>query len=104
MHFKRLCLGGVMLSQALIICSLLSSTACTLSAANVPAGFTETLVSGPGGGSWSGAVGVSFESNGRMYVWERAGRVWFKDSADSTFSLLLDISEEVGAWGDHGCL
>jgi hypothetical protein len=71
-----------------------------LRAATVPAGFTETPVSGP----WSDAVGLTFESNGRMYVWERTGRVWFKDPTDSSPSLLLDISEEVGAWDDHGML
>jgi hypothetical protein len=35
-----------------------------------------------------------------MYVWERTGKVWFKDPGDSSHSLLLDISEEVGAWKD----
>src|SRR6267142_1566707 len=71
-----------------------------LSAATVPPGFTESPISGP----WSDAVGVAFENNGRMYVWERTGRVWFKDPNDSSPSLLLDISEEVGAWSDYGML
>src|SRR5436190_11498876 len=71
-----------------------------LQAATVPPGFTESAISGP----WTDAVGLTFESNGRMYVWERSGRIWFKDPGDSTFSLLLNISEEVGEWGDHGCL
>src|ERR1043166_1275469 len=71
-----------------------------LQGATVPAGFTETLVSGP----WSDAVGTLFENNGRTYVWERTGKVWFKDPADASFTLLLDISEEVGAWTDHGML
>jgi len=73
-------------------------------ASNVPPGFTETVVPGPVGGSWTEAVGVTFEPNGRMYVWERAGRVWFKDPTDASFTLLLDINDEVGDWGDHGCL
>ena len=30
--------------------------------------------------------------------------VWFKDPNDASFSLLLNISEEVGAWVDHGFL
>jgi glucose/arabinose dehydrogenase/subtilisin-like proprotein convertase family protein len=71
-----------------------------LSASTVPPGFTESAILGP----WSDAVGLTFESNGRMYVWERTGRVWFKDPSDSGPSLLLDISEEVGAWEDHGML
>src|SRR5262245_22497978 len=40
-----------------------------LSAATVPPGFTEGAVPGP----WSDAVGIAFEDNGRMYVWERTG-------------------------------
>jgi hypothetical protein len=39
-----------------------------------------------------------------MWVWERGGRVWIKDPSDSGFSLLLDITEEVGNWDDHGFL
>ena len=38
------------------------------------------------------------------YVWERTGKVWIKDSTDNSPTLLLDISEEVGAWQDHGML
>ena len=71
-----------------------------LSAATVPPGFTETIISGP----WANAVGVAFESNGRMYVWEGTGQVWFKDPGDPNYTLLLDSHDEVGAWGDHGML
>ena len=71
-----------------------------LRGSTVPPGFTESAVSGP----WSDAVGISFESNGRMYVWERTGRVWFQDPGDGSPSLLLNISEEVGVWEDHGML
>src|SRR5262245_18989199 len=71
-----------------------------LLAATVPPGFTETVISGP----WSSAVGVAFEDNGRMYVWEGTGQVWFKDPGDANYTLLLDISEEVGLWSDHGML
>src|SRR5262245_14710005 len=73
-------------------------------AANVPVGFAETIIPGPSGGNWDEAVGVTFSPNGRMWVLERAGRVWLKDTNDSTFTLLLNISEEVGDWGDHGCV
>ena len=45
-------------------------------AATVPPGFTETIISGPS----TNAVGVAFEANGRMYVWEGTGQVWFKDT------------------------
>ena len=69
-------------------------------AATVPPGFTETIISGP----WSNAVGITFENTGRMYVWEGTGQVWFKDPGDANYTLLLDIHDEVGAWGDHGML
>ena len=71
-----------------------------LFAADVPPGFTENVISGP----WPDAVGITFENTGRMWVWERTGKVWFKDTTDPSPSLLLDISEEVGAWEDHGML
>src|SRR5689334_14175445 len=73
-------------------------------AATVAPGFAETVIPGPSAGNWDEAVGLTFEDNGRMYVWERSGRVWFKDTTDSSFTKLLDISEEVGDWGDYGCL
>ena len=66
----------------------------------MPPGFTETVISGP----WTNAVGVAFENNGRMYVWEGTGQVWFKDPGDANYTLLLDIHDEVGDWGDHGML
>src|SRR2546423_4732223 len=72
------------------------------SGGTVPQGFAETIVPGPVSGNWNGAEGVTFDSTGRMFVWEVSGRVWFKDPAESNFTLLLDISEEVGAWIDNG--
>src|SRR5262245_22512429 len=72
---------------------LLSMDKPHLAAATLPPGFAETDVPGPGG-EWNGPVGITFDSTGRMFVWERDGRVWFKDPSDSSFSLLLDISEE----------
>src|SRR2546430_7181925 len=71
-----------------------------LLAANLPPGFSETVISGP----WSNAVGTTLENTGRMYVWDGTGRVWFKDPGDPNYTLLLDIHDEVGAWGDHGML
>ena len=41
----------------------------SLSAATVPPGFAETVIAGPSSGNWNQAVGMTFESNGRMYVW-----------------------------------
>ncbi len=75
-------------------------TAATLPSSN----FVETTIPSPSGGNWNEAVGLSFEDNGRMYVWERAGRVWIREYGASTFSQLIDISEEVGGWRDFGLL
>src|SRR4051812_14335151 len=75
-----------------------------LAAQTLIPGFSQTVVPGPTAGEWNEAVGIRFESNGRMWVWERGGRVWIKDTSDTTPVLLLNISEEVGAWDDHGFL
>lgn len=46
-------------------------------------------------------VGLTFNQAGNgMFVWERLGKVWGMESGQR--QLLLDISEEVGAWHDHG--
>ena len=65
-----------------------------LSAATVPPGFTESVFSGP----WPDAVGITFENNGRVYVWEGRANCGSRTPAITQLSLLLDISEEVGAW------
>lgn len=49
-------------------------------------------------------VGVTFAPDGRMFVWEKGGRVYFIEPVTSTRVLLLDISEEVGDWRDYGML
>ncbi|HEY0722997.1 MAG TPA: PQQ-dependent sugar dehydrogenase, partial [Pyrinomonadaceae bacterium] len=72
----------------------------TIAATSVPSGFSETPVNG----TWNDAVGITFETNGRMWVWERTGKIWIKDPSDSSPLLLLDIHDEVGAWEDHGML
>jgi len=63
-------------------------------AASVPVGFTETIIPGPNSGNWNKAVGVTFDTAERMFVWELGGRVWIKGPAETNFTLLLDIGEE----------
>ncbi|WP_299759215.1 PQQ-dependent sugar dehydrogenase [uncultured Pontibacter sp.] len=66
-----------------------------------PTGFVEEQV----GGDWDAAVGLVFSDDGeRMYVWEKAGKVWIVEDGKKKDEPLLDISEEVGNWGDHGLL
>ena len=48
---------------------------------------------------------MAFAADGRMFVWERRGRIWFVDAAGQKSSQpVLDISDEVGAWQDFGLL
>ncbi|MFI5314963.1 MAG: PQQ-dependent sugar dehydrogenase [Myxococcota bacterium] len=68
--------------------------------ATLPPGFFKTQIAGP----WAEPVGVAFDDNGRMYVWERAGRVWLVENGVKSAVPLIDISDEVGNWGDHGLL
>ncbi len=81
---------------------LLLALAVSAFSATVPAGFSETDI--PSGGTWTEAAGLGFGPGGRMFVWERGGRVWFKDPLETAFSLLLDIREEVGGYNDLGLL
>ncbi len=73
--------------------------------ASLPAGFTEETIPGP----WTEVVGLAFEpeqatAGGRLYVWERAGRVWIVENGVKLTPPLLDLSEEVGGWRDFGLL
>src|SRR6187549_3524653 len=71
----------------------------TATAQNPPAGFASTTVSN----GWNEVVGLTFTEDGQdMFVWERPGRVWVV--TNNQRQLLLDISEEVGGWYDHGML
>ncbi|PHN00961.1 PQQ-dependent sugar dehydrogenase [Flavilitoribacter nigricans] len=50
-------------------------------------------------------TGVTFDDNGRAYVWEKAGRIQMIDTLGKPFPApLLDISEEVSNWKDHGLM
>ena len=69
-------------------------------AGDQPTGFyTEQVGSG-----WDQVAGMTFADDGRLIVWERAGRVWVVIDGVKQSPPLLDISEEVGAWRDHGLL
>jgi beta-lactam-binding protein with PASTA domain/PKD repeat protein len=108
MHIKWIVKHGSSLSQNLsgliVFIFLILSGGIELIAANLPSGFSESTVPGPTGNNWNEAVGMTFDATGRMYVWERAGKVWIREYGTTTWQLLLDISEEVGSWGDYGLL
>ncbi|HUQ66576.1 MAG TPA: PQQ-dependent sugar dehydrogenase [Flavitalea sp.] len=62
-------------------------------------GFSVQVISS----QWNQAVGLTFNKPGnQMFVWERAGRVYSVEGGVK--SLLVDIAEEVGAYGDLGLL
>lgn len=57
------------------------------------------------GGVWSFPVGLVFDENGRAYVWEKSGKVFIVDNlGNRLLEPLIDISDEVLDWWDHGLL
>ena len=79
-----------------------------LSAQTLPAGFFISDVSV--GASWNAPVGTAFTTDGqRLFVWEKDGRVYVCNrQADGNYTkqpqAVLDISDEVGSWIDHGLM
>jgi glucose/arabinose dehydrogenase/PKD repeat protein len=65
-----------------------------------PAGFSSSTV----GSDWVQPVGLAFAPDGRLFVWEKAGKVWIVENNVKSAAPMLDISEEVGDWRDHGLL
>ncbi|MEZ4963315.1 MAG: PQQ-dependent sugar dehydrogenase [Saprospiraceae bacterium] len=65
-----------------------------------PTGFSDNLYLG----GWDEAAGFTWDANGRMYVWERKGKVWVVENGVKQNSPLLNISDEVGGWRDFGLL
>jgi glucose/arabinose dehydrogenase len=66
----------------------------------LPPGFVEEDI----GEAWDEVAGVTFDDNGRVYVWERGGRVWIVENGMKHATPLIDIHDEVGAWRDFGLL
>jgi glucose/arabinose dehydrogenase len=70
------------------------------SLAQWPAGFS----SRPIGSGWAQPTGLAFAQDGRLFVWEKAGRVWLVTHDVKAPQPSIDIAEEVGNWGDYGLL
>jgi len=61
--------------------------------------FSDNLVSS----GWNQVVGFQYDSLGRMYVWEKSGKVWFVDANGvKSTTPVINLSDEVGNWRDHG--
>jgi glucose/arabinose dehydrogenase len=65
---------------------------------DLPDGFTDVEFSK----NWNTLTGIDFDEKGRMYGWEKSGRVYIVEDGEKT--LLLDITEEVTNFRDHGLL
>ncbi|HKR05034.1 MAG TPA: PKD domain-containing protein [Bacteroidia bacterium] len=81
-----------------IIASILFSVSPSLSQTLVSNFSTQLVNSG-----LTEVEGICFDSTGRGYAWEKAGIVWVYDTNGVKITpALLNISAEVGNWGDHG--
>ena len=69
--------------------------------AQLPDGFSDEAINGP----WDIPIGITFDENGNGYIWASTGKVYFMDTTEQVHPTpILDISEEVGRWLDHGML
>ncbi|MEO8147713.1 MAG: PKD domain-containing protein [Bacteroidia bacterium] len=85
--------------KLLLLCATIALSNNKLLAQTFPSNFNpQIFMSG-----WTDVEGFRFDATGQMYVWEKAGKVWVVDTNGTKISLpLLNISEEVGGWRDHG--
>ena len=72
----------------------------------LPPGFSTSTI----GSGWNLPLGTTFTSDGQqLFVWEKDGRVYVcKRNTSGNYikqtTPVLDISEEVANWGDHGLM
>ncbi len=63
-----------------------------------PSRFIDETISS----NWKTPVGLTFDTNGRMYVWEKGEKVFIVENNVKQETPIIDISEEVLDYGDHG--
>ena len=83
-----------------ILCYLFFSFMLTNLSLAQPTGFVDEVYAS----GFAQAVGLTFDANGRMYVWEKGGKVWTVENGVKSANPLIDLSEEVGNWRDFGFL
>lgn len=66
----------------------------------VPEGFVVEWYSQ----GWEKPVDLDFDTSGNLYVSEKGGIVWIIKDDIRLEEPLIDLSDEVGNWGDHGLL
>ncbi len=55
--------------------------------------------------NFSDIKGITFDEEGRLFLWEKAGKVWLVEEEGSLPTApLLDLTDEVSNWKDHGLL
>lgn len=65
-----------------------------------PAGFIDESVTQ----GFDGAIGFTFDKIGRIYVWEKGGKVWLVENGVKSTTPFIDLSEEVNPTYDFGLL
>jgi len=48
------------------------------------------------------SAGLTFDAYGKMYVWEKSWKVFIVENGITYTKPIIDISEEVSDYGDHG--
>src|SRR5579862_1954138 len=89
-------------SRCLCVLLALMGAAGDASASSLPPGFTELNIARPDERPWQDAAGIAFAGDGRMFVWERAGRVWIVGASKKSVQPLIDLSDEVDTSGTLG--
>ncbi|MGQ0629111.1 MAG: PQQ-dependent sugar dehydrogenase [Phycisphaerales bacterium] len=71
-----------------------------IAALGVPPGFVDEPVAT----GFEEATGLTFDDDGRMFVWEKAGRVHIVENGVRLPTPLIDLRQEVNPWRDFGLL
>jgi len=86
---------------AFLLITFFCCTSFSLLAQSLPPKFYDEILSK----GWNTPVGITFSKDGTGFVWEKAGRVYqLTPGGERLPNPLIDISEEVGDFGDHGLL